>query len=62
MCTVPNLVGKMSSQAPNLWTAAGFTLPISFQPLTPPQYRIGSQNIAAGISRQCGTTIITVTP
>ena len=42
-CTAPNLVGLMTNKAPQAWLSAGFSGPVTFSPLVPPQYKIGLQ-------------------
>jgi hypothetical protein len=58
-CTVIDLVGKRSNQAPALWLAAGFTGTVSFSTPVPPQFTIVSQSLTPGASIKC-TSGITV--
>lgn len=61
-CTVPNLVGDNVQQARTAWTSVGFSQAIIFSPQVPPNYRVGTQNVAAGTTGPCSSTVITVTP
>jgi hypothetical protein len=58
-CTVIDLVGKRSNQAPALWLAAGFTGTVSYSTPVPPQFTIVSQSLTPGTSIKC-TSGITV--
>jgi len=61
-CIVPNFIGTGTNQAQHDWTVAGFNTNVTFNPLVPKHYTIGSQTIAAGTPRDCAGTSITVTP
>jgi hypothetical protein len=61
-CTVPDFKGVQSNKATGIWTAAGFSANnLSFNPLTPPTYKIRTQTITAGHSELC-TSTMTVAP
>jgi Flp pilus assembly protein TadG len=59
-CTVPGF--KNSSTAQKAWTDAGFSTPVIFNPLVPPNYPIGSQSLPANSSALCATATVTVEP
>ena len=61
-CIVPDFAGTQSNKATAIWTAAGFSANnLTFNPLTPPTYRINSQTLSAGFPKPC-TSTITVAP
>jgi hypothetical protein len=57
---VPDLIGKQSSQAQAVWTAADFTTAVQFNGATP--FKIGRQDIVQNVIAYCETTVITVSP
>jgi hypothetical protein len=57
MCVVPNLVNVNTSNVPPLWTGAGFTGAITYNPTVPPQYRIAWQSLPAASSVPCTSGI-----
>jgi Flp pilus assembly protein TadG len=63
-CTVPDFTAnpRNTSQAPGKWSDAGFTTNVIFDPLVPPNYNIGQQDLAPGTVLPCGSTSITVKP
>jgi hypothetical protein len=60
MCTVPNLVDLHPDEVGGPWAAAGFTQAVVFNPLAQGNAKIKAQSLAPGLSRVCGTTVITV--
>jgi hypothetical protein len=56
-CTVPNLIGQITTQASATWSAAGFTGPITDDPPMQPNQRIGWQSLTAGTSEPCASGI-----
>ena len=63
-CLVTDLVGVRTSNAAQLWAAAGFTGLLTFDPETPPQYEIAWQSREVGSSVPCtsGMTVREVAP
>jgi hypothetical protein len=63
-CSVIDLVGVMTSSAPELWAAAGFLGSLTFDPAIPPQFKIAWQSRVAGSSVPCssGMTVREVAP
>jgi hypothetical protein len=62
MCTVPNLTNDWTDAAQADWSGAGFTLPVLFNPLNPPDHHnVLTQSIPKGTSALCSSTGITVT-
>jgi hypothetical protein len=61
---VIDLVGVMTSSAPELWAAAGFIGSLTFDPAIPPQFKIAWQSRVAGSSVPCssGMTVREVAP
>jgi hypothetical protein len=59
MCVVIDLTNHESNQVQALWTGAGFTGLVTFNPDWPPKYTIVSQSIPEGDSVPC-TSGITV--
>lgn len=57
-CTAPNLVGLMTNKAPQAWLSAGFSGPVTFNPLVPPQYKIGLQVPAAANVGSCSGGVL----
>jgi len=57
-CTAPNLVGLMTNKAPQAWLSAGFSGPVTFSPLVPPQYKIGQQLPLAASVGPCSGGIL----
>jgi hypothetical protein len=61
MCRVPDLTGLTPDQVGGAWAGAGFTQAPVFNPLAQDNSKkVKTQDIAAGLSRQCATTVITV--
>ena len=61
-CVVPNFFNTQSNKATATWVTAGFTANnLSFNPLTPPTYKIKKQSLLAGTVKPC-TSTMTVTP
>jgi TadE-like protein len=61
-CTVPDLVGDKTNTVQTKWAHAGFTQPVVFNPLTGQggNSKVTSQNVAAGTSQPCTSTVVTV--
>ena len=57
-CTAPNLVGLMTNKAPQAWLSAGFSGPVTFNQLVPPQYKIGQQQPAAASVNPCSGGVL----
>jgi hypothetical protein len=64
MCTVPSLIGQQTSNVPQVWSAAGFTGSIAYNPQIPPQFRIAWQSLPVGSSEPCasGITVKKIAP
>ncbi|HEY4754307.1 MAG TPA: TadE family protein [Candidatus Limnocylindrales bacterium] len=65
VCTIPNFHNVKAENVSDMWTAAGFTMQVLFNPLAPAAWPNGggnttSQTVPAGVSRPCTTTAITV--
>ena len=63
---VPNLMTYKAVDAQSHWSAAGFTIPVMFNPMAPAVWPNGGGNIVgqtpiAGVDAACDTTIMTVT-
>jgi hypothetical protein len=59
---VPSLINVESNAAANEWRLAGFVASnLIFNPLVPPNYKVGHQSRAANTSVAC-TSTMTVTP
>ena len=56
-CTVVSLLGVNTNKAAAKWLQAGFTGPVVFSPLVPPNYRIGWQDLTVGNTKLCTSTI-----
>jgi hypothetical protein len=60
MCVVPTLVGLNANEVGGAWAARGFTQSVVFDPLEQGNRKIRSQNLTAGESKLCLSTVITV--
>jgi len=61
-CIVPAFINTQSNKATATWVRAGFSANnLTFNPLTPPTYKIKTQGLLAGSSKPC-TSTMTVTP
>jgi PKD repeat protein len=61
MCTVPDFKNDTTSNATQTkWATAGFVTQLIFNPLRPPEFKITKQSLAAGSSKPCSGTVITV--
>jgi len=60
MCTVPDLRGLKPDEVGGAWAAAGFTQSVVFNPLAQGNAKIKTQSLTPGSSKQCDTTVITV--
>jgi len=57
-CIVPDFKNTQSNKATATWAAAGFVANnLTFNPLTPPTYKIGTQTLLAGASKPCTATM-----
>jgi hypothetical protein len=56
-CIVPSLIGETASEAPAIWSAAGFTGLLTFDSPMQPNQRIGYQSLVAGSSEPCSSGI-----
>ena len=56
---VPNFANKSTTQAPGIWSAAGFTTTVKYKQGNLP-WTIKSQNRVVGQSLPCDTTDVTV--
>lgn len=62
MCVVPDLTKGTTDEAQATWQAAGFQLPVLFQPLNPPPAsNITGQTVKKGDTLSCISTGVTVT-
>jgi hypothetical protein len=57
MCIVISLIGVKTNQAPVLWSTAGFTGTVVFNPDVPPQYTIVAQSRLPGTAVPCSSGI-----
>ena len=56
-CTVVSLLGVNTNKAAAKWLQAGFTGPVVFSPLVPPNYRIGWQDLTVGTTKLCTSSV-----
>jgi hypothetical protein len=57
LCSVPDLVGWNTSNIPPMWTGAGFTGTITYNPTIPPQFKVAWQSLTAGTNVACTSDI-----
>ena len=56
-CVVPSLLGFATNQAAAKWKNPGFTGPVIFSPLVPPNFTIAWQSLTVGTSQLCTSSI-----
>jgi PKD repeat protein len=60
-CTVPDFVGlSTAANIQGLWSGAGFTTSVIFQPIAPPDYTIKKQQLKKNTQQACHTAVQTV--
>ena len=56
-CSVVSLLGVQTNKASAKWLDAGFSGPVVFSPLVPPNYRIGWQDLTVGTTKLCTSSV-----
>jgi PKD repeat protein len=62
-CTIPDFKNLQTDATPSIqsrWQTAGFSTTVIFNPSRPPEYKIKTQTLTAGVSYPCAGTTITV--
>jgi hypothetical protein len=57
MCVVPNFINLNTSNVPGLWSAAGFTGTITYNPTVPPQYKVLWQSLVPQTQVPCSSDV-----